>query len=232
MDAEVPRSTSWISAASSTRIPGLNYFLMRPAKRLTAPPCRTGCSPLNDTTRLAPDRRRDGSPTVDLLRPGVLLADLVAERLGHVAHRRARPVGDDVCDLGGVVAPVTLVDVLDHTLSLITFNVDVDVGWAVALHRQEPLEQQPERHRVGGGDTSRVAHRRVGGAAPTLAEDVRLPAELDEVPHHEEVAGEPEVLDHVELVIDRAPRPGRRAATGPRRGRDARRTGGPPFSVI
>ena len=74
--------------------------------------------------------------------------------------------------------------------------------------RQEPLEQQPERHRVGGRDAERVAHRRVGGAAPTLAEDVRPPAELDEVPHDEEVAGEPEVLDDVELVVDRAPRPG------------------------
>ena len=33
-------------------------------------------------------------------------------------------------------------------------------------------------------------------------------AELDEVPHHQEVAGEPEVLDHVELVVDGLPRPG------------------------
>ena len=165
------------------------------------------------------------TPAVDLLRPGILLADLVAERLGHVAHRRAGPVGDHVGDLGGVVAPVALVDVLDHLLSTIALDVDVDVGRAVALHRQEPLEQQPERHRVGGRDAERVAHRRVGGAAPTLAEDVRPPAELDEVPHDEEVAGETEVLDHVELVVDRAPRPGaqRQVLVG---GRDARRTGG------
>jgi hypothetical protein len=34
------------------------------------------------------------------------------------------------------------------------------------------------------------------------------PAELDEVPHHQEVAGEPELLDDVELVVDGAPTPG------------------------
>jgi hypothetical protein len=32
-------------------------------------------------------------------------------------------------------------------------------------------------------------------------------AELDEVPHDEEVAGEPELLDDVELTVDRGPRP-------------------------
>ena len=35
--------------------------------------------------------RRDTTPSVDLLRPGILLARLVAERLGHVADRRREP---------------------------------------------------------------------------------------------------------------------------------------------
>ncbi len=78
-------------------------------------------------------RGRHAAPPVDLLRPGVLLAGFEAERLGHVAHRGASPVGDDVRDLRGVVAAVALVDVLDHLFSSATFDVDVDVGWAVAL---------------------------------------------------------------------------------------------------
>jgi hypothetical protein len=48
-----------------------------------------------------------------------------------------------------VVAAVALVDVLDDLLAPVALDVDVDVGRAVTLGRQEPLEQQPERHRVG-----------------------------------------------------------------------------------
>ena len=109
-----------------------------------------------------------------LLGPGVLLAGGVAERLGHVAHRRAGPVRDDVGDLGGVVAAVLAVDVLDDLLAAVALDVDVDVGRAVALGRQEALEQQAERHGVGGGDAEGVADGRVGRAAPALAEDVLL----------------------------------------------------------
>ena len=150
-------------------------------------------------------RGRHGRPHVHLLRPGVLLAGRVAQRLGHVAHRRAGPVADDVGHLGRVPAAVAAVDVLDGLLPPAALDVDVDVGGAVALGRQEPLEQQPERHRVGVGDAERVADRRVGGAAPALAVDVGPAAELDDVPHHEEVAGEPQRLDDRELVVDLGP---------------------------
>ena len=164
-------------------------------------------------------RRRDRSPPVDPLRPRVLLAGRVAERLGHVAHRRLGAVRDDVGDLRRVVAAVLAVDVLDDLLAPVALDVDVDVRRPVALGRQEALEQQAERHGVGGGDAEGVADGRVGGAAPALAEDVLLPAEPHEVPHDEEVAGEAELLDDRQLVVDRAPRP------GPQRRRARRRAG-------
>ena len=151
---------------------------------------------------------RHRPPAVDALRPGVLLAGGVAERLGHVADRRARPVGDHVGDLGGVVAAVLVVDVLDDLLAAVALDVDVDVRRAVALGRQEAFEQQAEGHGVGGGDPEGVADRRVGGRATPLAVDVGSAAELDEVPDDQEVTGEPEVLDDVELTVDRLPRPG------------------------
>ena len=47
-----------------------------------------------------------------------------------------------------------------------------------------------------------VTHRRVGGRAPPLAVDVMGPAELHDVPHDEEVTGEPQLVDHVQLVVD------------------------------
>ena len=119
----------------------------------------------------------------------------------------ASPIGDDVGDLCGVMAAVSLVHVLDHLLPTVTFYVDVDVGRAVAFGRQEPFEQQAERHRIGGGDPERVTDRRVGGAPPPLAEDVRPPAELDDVPHDQEVAGEVELVDQRQFVVDRRPCP-------------------------
>ena len=101
-----------------------------------------------------------------------------------------------------MLAAVPLVDVLDHLFTTIALDVDVDVGRAVTLGRQEPLEQQAERHRVGVGDAERVADRRVRRRAPPLAEDVGSPAELDDVPHDQEVAGEAELLDDLQLVLD------------------------------
>ena len=110
------------------------------------------------------------------------------------------------------MAAVLAVDVLDDLLPPVALDVDVDVRRPVALGRQEALEQQAERHGVGGGDAEGVADGRVGGRSPALAEDVRLPAELDEVPHDEEVAGEAELLDDRQLAVDGLPGEGVGAA--------------------
>ena len=72
------------------------------------------------------------APLADLLAPRVLLALGEPERAGHVAHRAAAAVGDDVGDLGGVVAAVAVVDVLDGLLPQVRFDVDVDIGRPVA----------------------------------------------------------------------------------------------------
>jgi hypothetical protein len=87
---------------------------------------------------------RHRRPHVHLLGPGVLLARRVAQRLGHVPHRRAGPVADDVGDLGRVQPAVAPVHVLDRLLPAAALDVDIDVGRPVALGRQEALEQQAE----------------------------------------------------------------------------------------
>lgn len=144
----------------------------------------------------------EAAPPVGLLRPGILLARCVPERPGHVADRRLRPIGDHVGDLGGVGAVVPFVDVLDDLFAPVRFDVDVDVGRPVALGRQEPLEQESEGDGIGVGDAQRVADRRVRGRAATLAEDAVALAERDDVPHDQEVPGEPERLDQVELMVE------------------------------
>src|SRR5690606_41573381 len=73
-------------------------------------------------------RPAQAAPPFDRLAPRVLLPDVVAERAGGVPHRGAGPVGDDVGDLGGVGAPVALVDELDDLLAPGGLDVQVDVG--------------------------------------------------------------------------------------------------------
>ena len=116
------------------------------------------------------DVRRVGqvAPLADLLAPGVLLTLGEAQRAGHVAHRAAAAVGDDVGDLGGVVAAVAVVDVLDGLLAQVRFDVDVDIRWPVPRRGQEPLEQQLVGDRVDVGDAERVADRRIGRRSPAL----------------------------------------------------------------
>ena len=129
-------------------------------------------------------------PLADLLAPRVLLALREPQRAGHVAHRAAAAVGDDVGDLRGVVAAVAFVDVLNRLLPQVRFDVDVDVGRPVARRGQEPLEQQLVGDRVDVGDAQRVADRRVGRRSPALGEDAVVPAEPGDVVHHQEVARE------------------------------------------
>jgi hypothetical protein len=57
-------------------------------------------------------------------------------------------------------------------------------------------------HRVDGGDRQRVADRGVGGRASALGHDPLTLAEADDVPDDEEVAGQVELFDEVELALD------------------------------
>ena len=141
-------------------------------------------------------------PVADLLAPRVLLALREAQGAGHVAHRDPPAVGDDVGDLGGVVAAVFVVDVLDDLFALVGFDVHVDVGRPVAGGRQEPLEQQLVGHRIDGGDTQGITDRGVGRRSPALTQDVVVPTEPGDVVHHQEIARKIQLCNDFQLVFD------------------------------
>ena len=88
---------------------------------------------------------------------------------------------------------------LDDLLAPAVLDVQVDVRRPVPAVGQEPLEQQVVRDRVDAGDADRVADRRVRRRPAALAQDVVILAELHDLVHDQEVAGEIEPLDHVEL---------------------------------
>ena len=147
--------------------------------------------------------RVDELEVVHHLRQRVDLLLVERQRLAHLARGAAAAVGDDVGGHRRAEPPVFLVDVLDDALAAIAARqVEVDVGPLAALFRQEPLEQQIHRDRIDRGDAEAVADGAVGRRSAPLHEDVLLPAVVDDVPDDQEVAGEIELLDQIELARD------------------------------
>ena len=123
------------------------------------------------------------------------------ERLANFARRAASAIGDDVGRHRRAMPAVLFVDVLDHALAAIAARqIDVDVRPLAALLRQEPFEEQIHADRIDRRDAEAVAHGAVGGRPAALHQDVLLPAVIDDVPDDEEVAGEIELLDEIELA--------------------------------
>ena len=125
------------------------------------------------------------------------------ERLPDLARRAPAAIGDDVGGHGRAVPAVLLVDVLNDPLAPIAARqIEIDIGPLAALLRQEPLEEQVHADRIDRGDAEAVAHGAVGRRAAPLHEDPVLAAEVHDVPDDEEVAGEIELLDQIELARD------------------------------
>ena len=147
--------------------------------------------------------RIDELEVVHHLREPIDLQRLEPERLADLARRASPAVGDDVGRHRRAEAAVFFVDVLDDALAPIAARqIEIDVGPFAPLFREEPLEQQIHPHRIDGRDPEAVAHGAVGRRPPALHEDVVLAAEIDDVPDDQEVAGEIELLDQIELARD------------------------------
>ncbi len=99
---------------------------------------------------------------------------------------------------------VLFIHILDDFFAAVIGDVEIDVGRFAALLGEEAFEQQFEFDRVDGGDFEAVADSGVGGGAATLAEDPVLFAEAGDVPDDDEIAGQLEVLDDGQLMLDLA----------------------------
>ena len=158
-----------------------------------------------DLAQVALERllRIDPLEVVHHLRQPIDLRRLERERLADFARGAAAAIGDDVRRHRRAVFAVFLVDVLDDALAAIAARqIEIDVRPLAALLRQEPLEQQIHADRIDRGDAEAVADGAVGRRAAPLHEDVLLPAEIDDVPDDQEVAGEIELLDQIQLALD------------------------------
>ena len=129
-----------------------------------------------------------------------------AEDLGRLADRRTRAIGDHRGREAGALAPIAIVDILDHLLAPLVLEVDVDVGRLVALGRDEAFEQKIETRRIDLGDPKAIADGGIGGRAAALAEDSLRAREAHDVVHGEEVRRVIERGDELEFVRQRLPR--------------------------
>ena len=124
------------------------------------------------------------------------LAVIAIRAFGAIRARRPRAVEPPAI-------AVLLVHVLDRPLAAIAARqIEIDVRPLAALFREKPLEQQIHPDRIDRGDAEAVAHGAVGRRAASLHEDVLLPAVIDDVPDDQEIAGEIELLDQIELALD------------------------------
>src|SRR5262249_21731279 len=128
------------------------------------------------------------------------LLDAEAEHTRGVAHGAAAAIGDLLAHHRGMLATVSLIDVLQHLLAFAMREVDVDVGRLGAFFAEEALEQQLELDGINRRDAQAIAHRGVGSGAASLAEHTFAPREAHDVPHDQEVAREPQLPDQRELV--------------------------------
>ena len=151
-------------------------------------------------------RDANGAPRIHLLTPCILLPWRKTKRASHVAHCGLRSIRNDIGNLCSMMTTVPLIHVLNDFFASTAFNIDINVRWAIAFRREKPFKQQTKRHRIGLRDVERITHRAVCCAATTLTVNIGSRAELNNVPHHQEIPGKPERLNHFQLVINHSPR--------------------------
>src|SRR3569623_3303577 len=151
--------------------------------------------------RLAHRRRLALHGLGDELRQLVGLAERNLHRPRDVADHAACLELVERRDLPDAILAVLLLDVLDQLAAAVHAEVDVEVRHRHALGIQEPLEQQLELDRIDIGDAHRPRDRAAGArAAPRADRDAVILRPVDEVPDDEEVAREPQLLDHAVLA--------------------------------
>ncbi len=153
-------------------------------------------------------------PAVRDARQPLELGERQPERLADVADRAAGAVGGEARDERGVLAPVALGDAEDQLLADVAREVEVDVRHRRELAVEEAAEREVLRDRVDVREAGQVADDRADRRAPPPprrqpaprragpADPVRdLTRQLEHLPVEEEEAGEPELVDQAQLLL-------------------------------
>ena len=120
----------------------------------------------------------------------------------HVTHHSLGGHGTEGDDLANRVATIFLGHVIDHAVTTVHAEVDVEVGHGNPFRVEETFEQQVIFQRIEVGDLLYVSHQRTGTrpTARTYRYAVVL-GPLDKVHHDQEVTGEAHLDNDIQLEI-------------------------------
>ena len=122
------------------------------------------------------------------------LADIAHRAAGAKAHHRAAQ--------RRTLAPVMLIDPLDHLLAPLMLEIDIDIGWLAPFGGDEALEEQARARGVDAGDAQHVAHRRIGRRTPALAKNPLAAGIAHDGVHGEEIRRVIQLRDKAEFVVE------------------------------
>ena len=126
-----------------------------------------------------------------------------AKGLSHFTRSHAIAISNDIGSHGSAALAVTLIDVLDGALALIAARqINIDVGPLAAFFGEKTLEQQIHSHRIYRSDAERITNSTIGRRATALGQDALVAAEVNNVPHNQEVSRESEFLDQRQFALN------------------------------
>ena len=138
---------------------------------------------------------------LDHFRDAVCLAVGNTHDAGNITKHGLRAHGAVSDDVGDGFLAVFFPHIVDDLGAARLAEVDIDVGRGDALGVEETLEEEAELERADVGDAHRVGGERTGGGAPAGADgDVIVSCPLDEIRGDEEVGGEAEGVDGIDLI--------------------------------
>src|SRR5260370_36425114 len=112
-------------------------------------------------------------------------------------------MGDYVCRHCGCELSVAFVHVLDRAFPLVTARkIKIDVWPFAASFGEKPFKEKIHSYGIDSGDAQRITDRAVRSGTSALNQNVLCPAETNDVPDDEEIAGQVELFDNGQFPFD------------------------------
>ena len=118
----------------------------------------------------------------------------------HITYHRLGSHGAIGDDLGDLFAPVVLRHIIDHPISPLHAEIDIEVGHGDTFGIQEALEQQVVGQRVEIGNGQRIGHQGTGArTTPRPDRNTIVLGPLDKIGNDQKIAGESHLVDDIQL---------------------------------
>ena len=122
-------------------------------------------------------------------RPRIAGALRVAQGTRGIAKRTLAPVGNYIRYLRRTVAAVEIIDVLDDFFPATGFDININIGRAIAVRGKETFKQQLRGNRLCIGNPQDKAHHGVRRGTTALAQDTVAGTKIHDIGDNQEIAG-------------------------------------------